>query len=277
MSKFVRIGDSTITNDVAENLISYFDYNLLSNGNYHEASGSLVAASDPRYTDRSVWYLPNKNIVWESGMAPVMSGVLINNVFHATSSSQYPHYTDYINGKVVFNSAIPASKVVSANYAYKAVEVCRVDGLNWFQRIDVDGTGLLRENLVKPPAIGFEHIRKNLSPYQLGGGQTISLEFLVHCVDSDSYIRDTLADIVSYQKDVRFRMYNLNSIADGNAFPIDYRGVPNSGALNFPQLQSQYPGRLLDIMNVSTDSVYTIGGVHVTTLKLTVEVVHLGV
>lgn len=277
MSKFVQIGESTVTNDVIENLISYFDYNLLLKGNYHEASGSLTPASDPRYPSRSVWNIPHKNLVWETGLAPVASGVFINNVFYAPSNIQYPFYINYVNGIVVFNSGLPASRNVTASYSYKAVDVCRADGLNWFEMIDIDGTGLLKENSVKPPVIGFEFVRKKPAPYQLGGGQRIQLEFLAHCVDSDAYVRNTLSDMVIYQKDVRFRMYDLNSISDNNAFPIDYRGVPNSGALNFSQLQNQYPGRLLDIIDVYTDSSYTIGSVHVTTLKLTTEVVHLGV
>ena len=59
---FVRLGDSTLTNDIRENLISYLDYNFLTMGNFVDVpvpstglyggiDSRLRLVDDPRYTD----------------------------------------------------------------------------------------------------------------------------------------------------------------------------------------------------------------------------------
>jgi len=270
---FVNLGDSTITNDVRENIISYLDYNLLLKGNFITVEVSPLAnVDDPRYGSGEVWATYRKNLVWESGG---VSGVSVDSVFVPTSGGDV--YVDYANGRFVFASGRPITSSIEADFLYKYVNVVKCDGVSWFTQIQ-GGPFLLPENSTQLPIMGVEIANgTKLSPYQLGGGQYIRPNIFVHCVAEDSYTRDSMVDIVLYQNDATFRMYDLNAISDADAFPLDYRGVPASGALTYPDLVSQYGGRNLSIIDSKLDSVYELGSLFVGTVKLTTEVVHFGV
>lgn len=272
MKGFVKLGESTIINDIRENLISYIDNALLFKENYISKSGTLTKFDDPRYSG-DVYHIPNKNLVYESGFY-THSGIYINSTFYSIDNTTYPYYIDHINGRVIFTSKLPSNRTVSMNYTYKIVETTACDGLSWFGRIDTIGSGLIRENLIIPPAIGIEYVSGRSKPYQLGGGQILERVFLAHCISKDKYIADSIADMLLNQKDLRFRMYDLNSIT---TFPLDYRGVPYSGGLTFDYLVSNFSGRLLDIVNTEIDSVYRLGELSVNSIKLTTEVIHIGV
>lgn len=308
---FARFGESTLTNDIQENLVSYFDYNLLQMGNfvnvpvsttgiYNGIDSRLRLVDDPRYTSGQIWATFRPNLVWESGVGaltsnnpayPGASGVYVNSNFYAPDTTgTYAYHIDHINGVVRFNSAIPASSVVEMPFSYKYVSVVRSEGLSWFkelqersERSDGDFASqsgiyeLLPENRQPLPVIGIELAGRKLSPYQLGGGQTVKTDIYVHCIAEDSYTRDNLVDIVTYQSKAAFRMYNLNAISSADAFPIDYRGVPNSGAKTFPELCNQYGGRKISIEDAKLDSVYSLGRLKVGTIKITTEVIHFGV
>jgi|APGre2960657404_1045060.scaffolds.fasta_scaffold10397_2 hypothetical protein len=274
MKGFVKLGDSTVINDIRENLIQYFDYNLLVKGNsVAVTSGTLTYSPDPRFSGGRVWEYPYRNLVWESGG---ISGVYVNGTY-SSSTGVYPHYIDHTNGRAVFTSGISVSSTVRSNYSYKYVNVVKADGLAFFKQLSVDDTETSTESKLKPPIVGIELAGRRMRPYQLGGGQIITTDFLIHCISDDPYIRDTLADVVCYQNDASFFMSDLNSIADADAFPLDYRGVPNSGALVYPLLSASYPGRLLHIQDTKLDSSYSLGRLHVGTVRITTEVVHFGV
>jgi hypothetical protein len=96
-------------------------------------------------------------------------------------------------------------------------------------------------------------------------------------VAEDSYTRDSLVDALTYQSKASMRMYDLNKIADADDFPLDYRGVPNSGAKTYPDLCSQHTGRTVYIRDAKLDSVYGLGNLKIGTVKITTEVIHYGV
>jgi hypothetical protein len=78
--------------------------------------------------------------------------------------------------------------------------------------------------------------------YQLGGGQIVYTDILFHCIAEDEVTRNKLVDIVSLQNNKTIHLYNSNSINENNDYPTDYRGVPVSGALQYPDLVEKYPG-----------------------------------
>jgi len=308
---FSRIGDSTLTNDIRENLISYLDYNLLQMGNFIDVpvpstgvyggiDSRLRLVSDPRYTSGQVWCTFRPNLVWESGIGalvsadpsyPGVSGVCVNSTMYPPSTTgTYAYHVDHLNGVVRFDAAIPASSVVECPHSYKYVSVTKSDGIDWFRQIQersersdgdfVTQSGVyevLPENRQPLPVIGIELAGRRLTPYQLGGGQTVETEFYCHCVAEDSYTRDFLVDTMTYQAKASFKMYDLNEVADADDFPIDYRGVPNSGAKTLPDLIATYGGRTVYIRDAKLDSVYSLGRVKVGTVKITTEVIHFGV
>jgi hypothetical protein len=296
---FTSLGESTISNDVIENLISYFDWHMLQQGNsieiglaetgvYGADDSRLRMVDDPRYTDGQIWATSRPNIVWESG-AP--SGVYVNSTFYSTpGSGAYSHFIDHIHGVVHFDTAISTSAVVKMPHTYKYVTVTRANGLPWFKEIQqnaesstddfVNSSGAFQampENRQALPLIGFELAGKRMKPYQLGGGQTVCTDYYAHIVTEDIYTRDMLIDTLVYQADQSFQMYDINEVAASGHFPLDYRGVPASGAKTFPELVSAHPGRVLYVEDAKLDSTYPLGNLYVASVKLTTEVIHFGV
>ena len=307
-------GDATITTHVRENLISFFDNGLIeksgfinvevpTTGYYDGLEHRLRPVSDPRYNNGQVWEGFRSNWVWQSGNGaltstdssyPGVSGVYINDTFYPTSTGgDYAHHINHPLGRVIFDTAISTDSKVECSYSYKYVNVTKVDGLEWFKQIQqnserADNTnfinnsgewGVLGDNRFQLPAIGVELVNsRRMIGYQLGGGQTIFTDFLFHCVAEDAYTRDHLMDIVTLQNDKVIRAYDLNNISSNNVFPLDYRGVPISGALSYETLISDYEGDHIRLIDASIDSVYSLTpNIHVGTVKLKTEVIVFGV
>jgi hypothetical protein len=299
---FSQLGESTVTNDVVENLMSYLSWGLLQAGNftnvtipttgvYSGLDHVLTMVPDSGYDRGQVWGGFRKDWVWESGVgalvstddsSPGVSGVYVDNTFYDTSTTgTYSHFIDHPNGRVVFDSAIATSAAVHAEFSYKTVTIQRANGLPWFAKVQADSErsdkavpNELPQNRIQLPVIGIEVIPgRNFEGYQLGGGSYCYTDLLIHCVAETDYERDHLVDIVSFQNQKDLRMYNLNTIVDSGALPLDYRGVPASGAGRFPDLQADYPGKLVRIFDMRTDAIYTLGSFHVGSVKCRTEVV----
>ena len=312
---FTKLGDSTLVNDIKENVISFFDWGLLKKDNYINVSipssgvyggneHQLRLVDDPRYTAGQVWEGFRSNWVWESGLTstdgaplvgsdnanPGVSGVYVNDTFYAnTTAGVFAHHVNHPLGRVVFDSAIDTSSVVTCEYSYKYVNVTESNGLPWFKELHrrserVDNSQFtttsgdwsqLSQNRYQLPAIGIEITNnRSFKAYQLGGGSYVYTDVLFHCVSEDPYMRDSLIDIVSLQKESYLQMYDLNAIAEADAFPLNHNGVPASGALRYSDLVTQYPSRTLRIFDTRFDSVYTLNpNLFVGTVKCTTELI----
>jgi hypothetical protein len=310
---FTNLGDATLTNHIRENFISFLDYGLLEKGNFDNVTipttgyyggleHVLQPVDDPRYNYGQVWEGFRSNWVWQSGLGaltsvdnanPGVSGVHVDSTFYpASGTGTFAHHINHPLGRVVFDTAIDTSKTVTCQYSYKYINVTQADGLNWFQEIQkragrAENTNfpnsgdyaILADNRYQLPAIGIEVAsNRTMKPYQLGGGQSVFTEYLFHCVAEDSYTRDSLIDIVSLQHLKNMKAFDLNKIADTGTFPLDYRGVPVSGALSYPELLSKHEGVHIRLEDVQMDSVYSISpDIHVGTVKFTAETILFGV
>ena len=315
---FTKLGDSTLVNDIKENVISFFDWGLLKKDNFINVSipssgvyggneHQLRLVDDPRYTAGQVWEGFRSNWVWESGVTgtdgaplvssnnanPGVSGVYVNSTFYpVTATGTYAHHVNHPEGRVVFDAAIPTTSTVTCEYSYKYVNVTQSNGLPWFKEIHrrserVDNSQFittsgdwsqLSQNRYQLPAIGIEITNnRSFKNYQLGGGSYVNTDVLFHCVSEDPYMRDSLLDVVSLQREVYIQLYDLNAIADADAFPLNHNGVPASGALRYSDIITQYPFKTLRIFDTKFDSVYTLSpNLYVGTVKCSTEVI-LGV
>lgn len=267
----------------------------------------LKPVNDPRFTDGTVWQSQFKNWVWETGTSysvdplvgsdtanPGVSGVYVNDTFVSVSDTgTYSHSIDHRNGRVIFDSPVTATTVIEAEFSYKYVDVQYAYGLTWFEKIQQNSerpskdpnsytsavssgeSYIFPENRVQLPIIGVELTNgRDFKPYQLGGGQYVTLDVLFHCISDDPYMRDHLIDVVSMQNEKTFRMYNSNSINSANAFPINHLGVPNSGAMIYPDLVTAYPGLFLRLKNTQLDSIYSLSSkLHVGTVRCGAEII----
>lgn len=265
-----NIGDSTPSSRIKTNLINFFNWGFINIGGYQNVNipksgvyggdeSRLRPVQDPYKTNGQVWEAFRKDWVWESGVSqPVqpiqVSGVFVDNVFYPTASGD--HYVDYVNGQIVFNSAISTSAVVRTEYSHRWIHIYDGDDVPWLKatqfrshRIDTDkffnsGSGdrsILAQSRVQLPAIIVEMVEGNYEPYQLGLGQYARNDVIFHIMAEDGDTVDKLADIVAEQgagfSGKTIFMFNPDLVAISGTFPLNWNGSIASGdKKTFPEL-----------------------------------------
>lgn len=277
---FDSVFDSTLGNEIQDNLVEFFDWALLEKGNYQNVNigelapngndySKLRLSSNPNYPSGLAWEGFRKNWVWQSGISfnpppivgdnntiPGISGIYVSGVFYPSDTSgNYSHKVDYYNGRVIFDNPISTGLTVQAEYSYKYINIVYANSLPWLREIQYRSLDLPAsfnsqnkgefvlpaENRVQLPAIAIEIVpRRTLRGYQLGGGQYVDTDILFHCLAEDEFTRNKLVDIVSLQNEKTIWMFDSNKIANSGDFPLDYMGIPVSGALRYPDLLEKY-------------------------------------
>jgi len=295
------ITDATPTTITRESMIEWLDWGFISIGAFQNVTinrsgtyGGLESKLIKR--DGNSFSSFRSNLVWQSGVGalvgsnntyPGVSGVYVSGVFKPSNTTGYfSHTIDHINGKVTF--ANPVGNDVKMEYSYKWVSVCAVDDVAWFKRIYENSTNVNTsalssgvfslDNRVRSqlPTVGIEVVpRMEFSPYQLGGGQYRRTDLLIRCVAETREEADKISDIVSMQNDRSIPLIDLDGIATSSAYPINFKGVPNSGALRYPDLISQYGlGRNSRLFDMGVDASYSLSDkIFVKTLRCTSELV----
>lgn len=288
---FNTVFESTLSNDIQDGIIEYFDWELLNKGNYFNISlgetvdgkdySKLKPSTNNNFASGKAWEGFRKNWVWQSGVSynpppivgsnvtkPGISGVYVNDIFYpSTISGTYAHYIDYYNGRVVFNTPIPTGSKVQVEYSYKWITVDYATSVPWLREVQTktltpgdfstnqDQWNLPADSRVQLPLIAVEIVpTRTMQGYQLGGGQWVKTDVVFHCLAEDELTRNKLVDIVSFQNDGAFYILNNNEIFQNNDFPLDYRGCPASGAKIYPLLSNVYNGGLLRFTNTTVSN-----------------------
>ncbi len=263
-----QIGNSTLCEQLKANLVEFFNWGLLgiggftnidrtSGGAYGGSPAKLRLVDDKNYDLGQIWEANRQDWVWQSGVEYAyqptqISGVYVDNIFHpAGSTGTYEHSINYPLGQVQFTTAISPSSVVEVNYSHRSVSFYTSDA-PWFKevifntyRVDdpqfhQSGSGvwtILSQNRVQLPAVIVETVpRREFVPLQLGGGQWIRTDVLFHIISENTWDRDKLFDIITYQKDRTILMFDKNAMVTADKFPLDYKGSLASGAMMYPDL-----------------------------------------
>jgi hypothetical protein len=274
---FNNVFDTTLNNELQDNLVEFLDWGLLEKGNYQNVTLGELAPNGSDYSllkvvpsyvsgrSGTVWEGFRQNWIWQSGVSfnpapivgsnnsiPGISGVYVNNNFYPSNTTgAYKHKVDYFNGRVIFDNPIPSGSKVQAEYSYKYINVIYANSLPWIREIqyrtlDLNPTNnteiqLPAEAKIQLPAIAVEVVpKRSLRGYQLGGGQFVETDVLFHCLAEDEFTRNKLVDIVSLQNDKTIYMFNSNAVGASGDFPLGTMGVPVSGALRYPELIENY-------------------------------------
>lgn len=288
---FSTVFDSTLSNDIQDGIVEYFDWELLNKGNYFNVSlgetidgkdySRLKPSTSENFATGKVWEGFRKNWVWQSGVnydpppfvgsniaKPGISGIYVNDAFYSSSTSgTYSHYIDYHNGRVVFNNPIPTGSKVQVAHSYKWITVDYANSVPWLQQVqsksltpgdfnqNADQWNLPADLKIQLPMIAVELVpSRSFKGYQLGGGQWVKTDVIFHCLAEDDITRNKLVDIVSLQNDGAFYLFDSNKIYQNNDFPLDYRGCPVSGAKTYPSLVNNYNGGLIRFINTNVSS-----------------------
>lgn len=311
---FDSVFENTLANEIQDNIIEFLDWGLLQKGNYQNVTlgetgpngedySKLRVSSNPNFPSGKAWEGFRQNWVWQSGVnyspspitgtnivKPGISGVYVNNAFYpSTSSGTYAHSVDYYNGRIIFDNPIPASSVVKAEYSYKYINIIYANSLPWIKEIqyktldvppsfksqDKGDYTIPSENRIQLPAIAVELVpRRTMRGYQLGGGQFVDSDILFHCLAEDEYTRNKLVDIISLQNDKTIRLFDSNSIANSGDFPLNYMGIPVSGALTYPSLLLKHPRGAARFKNASVQSMSLINSnFYIGIVRMTLETI----
>ena len=263
--------DSNLSNILLDNFIAFYDWGFVDKGGFNNISipssgmygGSkhlLKPVDDPNYSAGQVGQAYRQNWIWETGVSkttqPIqISGIYRNNTFlpfaYNSNSGYYVgsgYRVDYPNGRVIFNTPVPATSTVSLNYSYKWLSVQRAEGVPFFRQIQtpnrvdqnfLTGSGdwvQLGQNRVQLPALFFEIKRRSYQPYQLGGGQWANTDIIAYVIsDKESTCTDIL-DTISYQNDRVIKLFDTNSVSKSGDLPINYRGDLVDKSNRYPSL-----------------------------------------
>lgn len=265
----------------------------------------LRAVEDnPNFADRQAWEGFRGNWVWQSGISyspaplvgsdnahPGVSGVYVNDTFYPSDTvGTYAHKIDHFNGRVIFDTPLPTGSVVKAEFSYKNVNVVYASNLPWLRHVQArtqdvpphfasltqGDYNMPPEMRLQLPAIAVEMVpSRRFAPYQLGGGQFTYTDIRFHCVAEDETTVNQLVDIVSQQNDKTIFMFNSNSLAASGAFPLDYQGVPVSGAFRYPELIDGFSNKRLRFENATSSTVNMVNtNFNAGIVRITAEVIN---
>jgi len=288
----------TLYNEIQDALIEYFDWALLDIGNFFNVElgeispdgydySRLRTTGSGTYNVGESWEGFRKNWVWQSGVSyspeplvgtdnanPGVSGVYVNGDFYQNNTTgEFAHYIDHFNGRVIFDNPISANSIVQAEYSYKWINIVYASNLPWLTQIQKDTLepnsnfydrdrgvwNLPPDSRLQLPAIAVEVVPvRKFKGYQLGGGQWVYSDVILHCVAEDEVTRNKLLDIVSLQSDKTIPLFDSNAINDDYKYPLDYRGVPVSGAYRYPEILENYYGGSLRLTNCNVQQMKMI-------------------
>lgn len=279
------ISDDLLLNILESNFKMFFDWGFLNIGAWFDAiipnSGTiyssfnppskLLLVDDPSYNAGQVWQGIRKDWVWESGISysgnsPInISGCYVNNSFIPYSGNTF--HIDYSQGRIVFDTAKSTSSNIHANYSYRYVQVYRSSDSPWFNKIQYPSLNNSQEDIqqlstgewsiagiqrIQLPAIVIEAIPRSRSrPYELGNTSLwLEQDIAFYVLAENKNDRNKLLDILRLQQDLTIELYDTNSLAQDDNYPLNYLGDKNN-SLNYPDIVSQYAWRKCFIKNVN--------------------------
>lgn len=303
-----RISDDFLLNILETNFKTYFDWAFLCIGawfdanineyNFYNSSNQhslLIPVSDESYMDGQVWQGIRKDWVWETGVSfnttlPIpITGIYVNDVYSENNSTEYS--VNYPEGKIVFHAAKPTSSIVTVNYSYRNIQVYRANDNPWFSLIQYnsfntespditrtsDGDWSISGNhRIQLPAIVIESVPRSRSrPYELGNDNLlIEQDVAFYILAETKNERNKLMDILRLQQDSTILLYNTNSLAQNDKYPLDNEGNLKLDPLMYPDIVNEYKWRKCWIKNVSLfelDSLHH--NFHQGLVKATIEII----
>lgn len=242
----------------------------MSDGNYSNVSsgttfwdGSVQSVFRPDtdayqyytgFTQGRVWQSPFRNWVYESGVVlnnslgisnrelPIIcSGIYAYGVFrpqnpvHPDYDANFAHTIDFINGRIIFDTAQSLDMELHADFSYKHVRVEFEDTFNnqflrGFLESKYTTNPLTSNQLVYPsgfaypfPAVFIEAVSRTWEAWELGSRSLVAHDVIrCHIWALDNVTRDNLMDLISYQARKQI------PLIDFNFAPLPLSGIFNT-------------------------------------------------
>jgi hypothetical protein len=289
-----NISENLLLNTLETNLKMFFDWSFLKIGAWFDVNipedniyggrkyYKLLPVQDRSYTNGQVWqgikkdWVWEKNIVFEQNSPTSIDGVYINNNFLANSSNAFS--VNYPLGRITFNTPVNTSFSVELNYSYRNVQVYRSTDTPWLKILQYNSFNSTNKDIeqvaegewsiganhrVQLPCIIIESAaRSNSRPYEMGNDLLwLEQDIMFYVLAENKNQRNKLLDIIRLQQDLNIQLFEANSVARNDAYPLKINGDLKSGTLKmYPDLVQQYPWRkcffkVVDLFEM--DSVHT--------------------
>jgi len=279
-----NISQDLLLNILEANFKMYFDWAFLhigawfdtgiNNDSFYGANqhARLLPVSDPSYIDGSVWQGIRKDWVWETGVNyNNTSPIQVNSVFIDGSdmmSKEGNFVVNYPLGRIIFNTPISQSSSVEVEYSYRFVQNHRSSESPWFnliqyssfntsnqdiQQVDTGEWSIGGNHRIQLPCIVIEPLPKSRSrPYEIGNTLLwLEQDIGFYVLAENKNDRNKLLDIIRLQQDITLQLFDTNSVAQNEAYPLDYNGDLRDNPLMYPDLINYYPWRKCMIKNIS--------------------------
>ena len=205
----------------------------------------MAIVQDPNYSNGQVWQTKHHDWVYDSvtfdTSSPTIPSVVNVNGAPANPSD---YILDFVNSRVIFNTAISSSSNVTMDYSYRWVQVHKASSnLTWWKQFQNDvvndmsqfnqNTGeyaIFAQNRIQLPSIIIETVPKGTSkPYRLGDKSLVSdQDIIFHIVTNSPAQRNSIVDIIRLQEDKVIWLYDTNKLVTEGVLPFNFNGSLNS-------------------------------------------------
>ncbi len=264
-----NVNQSTVSDGLQSNVVEFFNWGFLNigaffnvtiptSGAYGGNAHRLRVSEAKGYIKGQVWEGFRKQWIWESGVEgtaqPIsISGVNVNSTFYPLSTSgAFSYKIDYPHGRVIFNSAINPSSVVTCEHSYRYIQFYNADAPWWKKlqensfRLDSShfnlyGSGswaIPNEHRVQMPAVvvqgmpGGATALKELGNLSRWHDPELRFYILTETDAEWKFIHDVIVD----QTEKTLIGFDKNKMITGTGFPLNYDGTLSSNPKTYPYL-----------------------------------------
>lgn len=301
------ISEDLLLNIVEANFKTYFDWAFLNLGAWFDAEigeytinsstvqqSQLIPVADEAYVDGQVWQGIRKDWVYETGCHPTtspisISGLTVDGVWHPYPGGDFR--VNYPDGRVVFDNPIAIGSSVLMDYSYRNVQVYRASDAQWFselqyaslnnsnadiQRMEDGNWSIAGNHRIQLPAIIIDPIsRSNSIPYEIGSRElVISQDVGFYVVAETKNERNKLLDIIRLQQGITLDLYNTNTVAQNEKYPLGPDLDKNPSGLMYPDLVRNYHYRKCYLRYVNFQELYSVSPhLHQGMARATLEII----
>jgi hypothetical protein len=260
--------DFDLNQIVASSYINFLDWGLINIGAFNNVKinnqninsadmSKLRPVTSDSTTKTTIWEVPKKNLVWESGVANItkpinISGLYVNNTFMPNNGSSYN--IDYPNGRVIFNSGIIPTSTIKMEYSYKINSILEARECPHLRQLQFRSFDPYNNNFtqynsgeysktpevrIQFPVIGIDVVKQSSKPYELGNLiKRIYVDVDFHFLgETDAEVKKN-SNILVRQKEGAIFLLDLNLIAKSGAFPLNSNGYLTN-PMTYPNLVAE--------------------------------------
>lgn len=295
--------DNLVLNTLEVNLKSYLDNAFLNigaftsidinqNNIFNSPVSTLTLSTDQDFASGRVWDGFRKDWVYETDIdynsnSPIdITTVNVDGVDVTTG-----FYVDYLNGRIIFDTALSPSATVKTSFTYRNIQVNRASDVPWWRLLQfnsLDSTNIGNEggnwnigpyHRIQMPTIIVDSVPRSRNlPHELGSNSLrIEQDVIFNIISETKNERNQLLDVIRLQHDNTVKLYDLTAAAQNDVLPLDYRGYKNPNAQTYSDILSNYPWAGVYFKNTTLSEVQSINiGLYEGLVRATVEIIFHG-